>query len=141
MLIVSNIFFWVPFIYILDFNMSDKHHKKDEQDPNGHLLSMVRWACCERYEVLRLCPFIVRTPSISRGRGRRVQVHREGISDRGLAHACASDPKRATSLSHYQHLHQTPEVINWSVKKRQMHHRLSHPTMRTIMFDIFQFLY
>ncbi len=113
MLIVNNIFFWVPLIYILDCSMADKHHKKDERDPNGRLLSLVRWACREKYEVLRLRPFMVRTPSVSRGRGRRVQVHREGISDRGLAHACASDPKRATSLSHYQHLHQTPEVINF----------------------------
>jgi len=113
MLLVNNIFFWVPSIYILDCSMTDKHHKKDEQDPNGRLLSLVRWACRERYEVLRLRPFMVRTPSINRGRGRRVQVHREGILDRRLAHACASDPKRATSLSHYQHLHQTPEVINF----------------------------
>jgi hypothetical protein len=67
----------------------------------------------ERYEVFRLHPFMVRTPSISRGRGRCVQVHREGLSNRRFAHAFASDPKRATSLSLYQHLHQTPEVINF----------------------------
>jgi hypothetical protein len=55
--------------------MASKHHKKDEQDPNGRLLSLVRWVCRERYEVLRLRPFMVRTPSINRGRGRCVQVH------------------------------------------------------------------
>jgi hypothetical protein len=55
--------------------MTDKHHKKDERDLNGRLLSLIRWACRERYEVLHLHPFMVRTPSISRGRGRRVQVH------------------------------------------------------------------
>jgi hypothetical protein len=113
MLIVNNIFFWVPLIYILDCSMAGKHHKKDERDPNGRLLSLVRWACRERYEVLCLRPFMVKTPSISFGRGRHVQVHWKGISDRELAHACASDSKRATSLSHYQHLHQTPEDINF----------------------------
>lgn len=93
--------------------MTDKHHKKDERDPNGRLLSLVCWACRERYKVLRLLLFMVRTPSISCGRGRRVQVHRWRISNRGFAHAFASDPNRATSLSRYQHLHQTPEVINF----------------------------
>jgi hypothetical protein len=58
--------------------MTDKHHKKDERDPNERLLSLVRWACRERYEVLRLRLFMVRTPSISCGRGRRAQVHRRG---------------------------------------------------------------
>jgi hypothetical protein len=113
MLIVNNIFFWVPLIYILDCSITDKHHKKDERDPNGRLLNLVRWACRERYEVFCLLPFMVRTPSISCGRGRRVQVHREGISNRGFTHAFASDPNMATSLSRYQHLHQTPEIINF----------------------------
>jgi len=56
---------------------------------------------------------MVRTPSINRGRGRCVQVHRKEILDRGITLAGTSNPKRATSLCHYQHLHQTPEVINF----------------------------
>jgi hypothetical protein len=93
---------------------------------------------------------MMKTPSISRGRGPHIQVYREGISNRGLALAGASDPKRAISLSRYQHLDQKPEVINF-------HHMIDleyqdetnvpplesskSPTMRTIMLDIFQFLY
>jgi hypothetical protein len=113
MLTVNNIFFWVPLIYILDCSMACKHHDKDEREPNGRLLSLVRWACRERYEILHLRPFMVRTPSVNRGRGRRVQVHREGISDRGLSLARASDLNRTTSLSRYKHLHQMHEVIDF----------------------------
>jgi hypothetical protein len=123
---------------------------KKINDPNRRLLSLVLCACYERYEVLCLRPFMVRTPSISHGRGRHIQVYREGISDRGLALAGASDPKRTISLSRYQHLDQKPEVINF-------HHMIDleyqdetnvpplesskSPTMRTIMLDISQFLY
>jgi hypothetical protein len=93
--------------------MAYKHHDKDEREPNGRLLSLVRRACRERYEILHLRPFMVRTPSVNRGRGQCVQVHREGISDRGLSLARASDPNRTTSLSRYQHLHQMHEVIDF----------------------------
>jgi hypothetical protein len=113
MLTVNNIFFWVPLIYILDCSIACKHHDKDEREHNGRLLSLLRWACRERYKILYLRPFMVRTPSVNRGRRRRVQVHREGISDRGLPLARASDPNKTTSLSCYQHLHQMSEVIDF----------------------------
>lgn len=63
-------------ICILETSMADMHHPDDVQDPNGRLLSLVRWACREGHEILRLRPFRVRTPSVNRGRGRRVQIPR-----------------------------------------------------------------
>jgi hypothetical protein len=52
--------------------MAKKHHEKDERDLNGRLLNLVHWECRERYVFLRLHPFMVRTPSISRRKGQCV---------------------------------------------------------------------
>jgi hypothetical protein len=84
--------------------MADREQNEEARDINGRLLELVRWACRERYEVLRLRPFMVRTPSINRGRGRRFQVLREAIPGRGVAPEQVHDPQR---------LHQLPEAIDF----------------------------
>ena len=60
-------------------NMANRQQNEDARDINGRLLELVCWACRKRYEVLRLRPFMVRTPSVNRGRGRQFQVLREAI--------------------------------------------------------------
>ena len=51
--------------------MANRQQNKDARDINERLLELIRWACHERYEILRLHPFMVRTPSVNCGRGRR----------------------------------------------------------------------
>jgi hypothetical protein len=68
------------------------------------LLELVRWACHERYEILCLHPFMVKTPSINHGRGRRFQVLREAILGRGVAPKQVDDPQR---------LRQLPTTVNF----------------------------
>ena len=84
--------------------MADRQPNEEARDINGRLLELVRWACRERYEVLRLRPFMVRTPSVNRERGRRFQVLREAIPGRGVAPEQVHDPQR---------LHQLPEAIDF----------------------------
>jgi hypothetical protein len=68
---LSYISFFFLYIYILETSMADRHHPKDAQNPNGRLLSFVSWVCREGYEILRLCPFRVRTPNVICWRGDR----------------------------------------------------------------------
>jgi hypothetical protein len=78
--------------------MIDKQQNEDAQDINERLLELVRWACCERYEILYLCPFMVRTPSVNYRRERRFQVLREAILGRGVTPEQMDDPQRLRQL-------------------------------------------
>jgi hypothetical protein len=84
--------------------MADRQQNEDARDINGRLLELVRWACRKRYEVLRLRPFMVRTLSVNRGRGRRFQILREAILGRGVTPEQLHDPQR---------LHQLPKAIDY----------------------------
>jgi hypothetical protein len=58
--------------------MADRNNLDDAQDPNGRLLDLVCWASRERYEILRLRPFRVRTLSVNRRRGPRLRIQKKG---------------------------------------------------------------
>jgi hypothetical protein len=81
--------------------MANRNNLDDAQDPNEQLLDLVRWASRERYEILRLHPFRVRTPSVNRRRGRRLRI-----------------PSRASEMI------TTPERMNESRRMAPQSHRL-----------------